>query len=47
MDEDQNNNIRAVEFDRVAGGKPFNTNVEWFDELLSQINQPKGKAIKN
>lgn len=47
MDEDQNNNIRAVEFERVAGGKPFNTDEKWFNELLSQINQPKGVVVKS
>lgn len=42
QDEDQNNVIRACEFERVAGAKPFNTEQAWFDELLSDIHQPKG-----
>lgn len=40
QDEDQGNLIRACEFDRVAGAKPFNTNQIWFSELLSEIGQP-------
>lgn len=42
-DENQNNEIRACEFDRVAGAKPFDTNQSWFDSLLSEIDQPKGQ----
>jgi pyrophosphate--fructose-6-phosphate 1-phosphotransferase len=42
QDEDQENVIRACEFDRVAGAKPFNTEQVWFNDLLSEIAQPKG-----
>jgi pyrophosphate--fructose-6-phosphate 1-phosphotransferase len=42
-DESQNNLIRACEFDRVAGAKPFNTEQDWFNELLAEIGQPKGR----
>lgn len=42
-DENQNNLIRACEFDRVAGAKPFDTDQPWFNSLLSEIDQPKGK----
>lgn len=42
-DEDQNNILRAIEFDRIAGGKPFNIDVQWFGELLEEIGQPKGE----
>jgi len=47
QDEDQANVIRACEFDRVAGAKPFNTEQIWFTELLSEIDQPKGSTIKH
>lgn len=47
MDEDANNNIRACEFERVAGGKPFDTNQNWFNDLLSEIGQPKGKSVSH
>jgi pyrophosphate--fructose-6-phosphate 1-phosphotransferase len=39
QDEDRGNLIRACEFDRVAGAKPFNTDQIWFAELLSAIGQ--------
>lgn len=45
QDEDADNNIRACEFERVAGAKPFNTEQAWFDELLAAINQPKGRLL--
>lgn len=44
-DEDQNNQLRAIEFPRIAGGKPFNIDQSWFDELLAAINQPKGNKL--
>ncbi|MCC9654274.1 pyrophosphate--fructose-6-phosphate 1-phosphotransferase [Rhodopirellula halodulae] len=45
-DEDQNNELRAIEFERIAGGKPFNINASWFGELLSQMGQPKGELLE-
>jgi len=47
QDEDQANVIRACEFDRVAGAKPFNTEQSWFNTLLSDIGQPKGKLLSH
>ncbi|WDQ17441.1 pyrophosphate--fructose-6-phosphate 1-phosphotransferase [Rhodopirellula sp. P2] len=44
-DEDQNNELRAIEFERIAGGKPFDINVDWFGDLLSQMGQPKGEVL--
>jgi pyrophosphate--fructose-6-phosphate 1-phosphotransferase len=41
-DENDRDILRACEFERVAGGKPFDTNEGWFDELLASIGQPKG-----
>jgi len=45
-DEDQGDVIRVCEFQRVAGGKPFDTEQIWFEQLLSEIGQPKGKPAK-
>jgi pyrophosphate--fructose-6-phosphate 1-phosphotransferase len=44
-DEDQNNVLRAIEFTRIAGGKPFNIDTPWFEQLLKDIGQTKGKNI--
>jgi pyrophosphate--fructose-6-phosphate 1-phosphotransferase len=44
-DEDHGDRLRAIEFDRIAGGKPFDIDVPWFGELLSAIGQPKGETV--
>ena len=41
-DDDQNDELRAIEFPRIAGGKPFNIDEPWFDKLLNAIGQTKG-----
>lgn len=38
-DEDRGGILRAIEFPRIKGGKPFNTHTPWFLELLAQIGQ--------
>jgi pyrophosphate--fructose-6-phosphate 1-phosphotransferase len=43
-DEEQGNALRAIEFERIKGGKAFNTDQEWFNSLLAGIGQPKGEA---
>jgi len=32
--------LRAIEFNRVKGGRPFNVNHPWFLQLLKEIGQP-------
>lgn len=44
-DEDNNFVLRAIEFSRIKGGKPFDTSVEWFEDLLDVIGQPKGAVV--
>ena len=45
-DEDQGNRLRAIEFPRVKGGKPFDIELPWFTELLKEIRQPKGQRVE-
>jgi pyrophosphate--fructose-6-phosphate 1-phosphotransferase len=45
-DEDQNDELRAIEFPRIAGGKPFNIDEPWFGELLEAIGQAKGTKVE-
>ena len=45
-DEDRGGKLRAIEFPRIKGGKPFNTDVPWFSELLAAIGQPKGAKVE-
>ena len=44
-DEDQGGVLRAIEFPRIKGGKPFDTTTPWFGTLLTQIGQPKGATV--
>jgi pyrophosphate--fructose-6-phosphate 1-phosphotransferase len=41
-DEDQDNVLRAIEFERIKGGKPFDIDTAWFEDLLEEIGQTKG-----
>ena len=48
-DEDNHNALRACEFDRIKGGKPFNVRNSRFRKLLRQIGQPiprKTRVVK-
>lgn len=45
QDENKNNELRACEFERIKGGKPFDINVDWFNDLLAEIGQPKGTKV--
>lgn len=46
-DEAHDGQLRAIEFPRIAGGKPFDIDTHWFETLLASIGQPKGakKAV--
>ncbi|GAB6047128.1 pyrophosphate--fructose-6-phosphate 1-phosphotransferase [Methyloparacoccus murrellii] len=45
-DEDNNNVLRAIEFPRIKGGKPFDIDAPWFGEMLKAIGQAKGKKVE-
>jgi len=44
-DEERGNELRAIEFERIKGGKPFDIDTPWFGDLLSAIRQPKGAKV--
>jgi pyrophosphate--fructose-6-phosphate 1-phosphotransferase len=39
QDEERGGELRAIEFDRIAGDKPFDPSVPWFTELLRDLGQ--------
>ncbi|HEY3933425.1 MAG TPA: pyrophosphate--fructose-6-phosphate 1-phosphotransferase [Gemmatimonadales bacterium] len=39
-DEDRGGTLRAIEFDRIRGGKPFDLATPWWPALLAEIGQP-------
>ncbi len=40
QDEERGNALRAIEFPRIKGGKPFDTSAAWFRDVLTKIGQP-------
>jgi diphosphate-dependent phosphofructokinase len=45
-DEGNGGVLRAIEFPRISGAKPFNTGAGWFVDMLAEIGQPKGEHIE-
>jgi pyrophosphate--fructose-6-phosphate 1-phosphotransferase len=39
QDEERGGELRAIEFERIAGGKKFDASVPWFTDLLREIGQ--------
>lgn len=39
-DEENGNRLRPIEFERIAGGKPFDLTTHWFTAMLTEIGQP-------
>ena len=44
-DEEQGDVLRAIEFPRIKGGKPFDIDARWFNTLLADIGQRKGDKV--
>jgi pyrophosphate--fructose-6-phosphate 1-phosphotransferase len=44
-DEDRGGVLRAIEFPRIKGGKPFDLDTPWFNETLAAIGQTKGAKV--
>ncbi len=41
-DEDSGDRLRAIEFPRIKGGKPFDIDLGWFTDMLGDMGQVKG-----
>jgi len=44
-DDDQGFVLRAIEFPRIKGGKPFDLDTPWFNVTLAEIGQTKGNKV--
>jgi pyrophosphate--fructose-6-phosphate 1-phosphotransferase len=44
-DEERGDELRAIEFDRIKGGKNFDIDADWFGELLDGIGQEKRAKV--
>ena len=38
LDEENNDELSLINFDRIKGGKPFTTDQSWFQGMLGEIN---------
>ena len=38
-DENNNNKLSCIDFIRIKGGKPFDTNVGWYQNMIKEINK--------
>jgi len=38
-DENNNNKLSCIDFSRIKGGKPFDTNVGWYQNMIKEINK--------
>jgi pyrophosphate--fructose-6-phosphate 1-phosphotransferase len=45
QDEERGDVLRAIEFARIKGGKPFDVQTPWFRELLATVGQPFTAAV--
>jgi pyrophosphate--fructose-6-phosphate 1-phosphotransferase len=45
-DEEDDDTLKAIAFDRIKGGKPFDITQAWFTDLLSEIGQPAPVAAQ-
>lgn len=46
-DEEHGNQLRAIEFERIAGHKAFNVNQDWFAEVLKKTGQELTPAAQH
>ena len=44
-DEEAGDELRAIEFSRIKGGKPFDIDQQWFTDLLAGIGQPVTERV--
>jgi pyrophosphate--fructose-6-phosphate 1-phosphotransferase len=47
QDEDKADELRVIEFPRIAGGKAFDPQEPWFVGLLEAIGQPRGEVAQH
>jgi len=46
LDEDYNREMRCIEFERIRGGKPFDSTQKWFINMLAEIGQKNYDTLK-
>jgi len=46
QDDDAGGEMSVIEFPRIKGGKPFDTDEPWFVDLLGRIGQPRSAKVE-
>ena len=41
LNEEDNNNLTCISFDRIKGGKAFDTSLEWYQDMMQEIHAIK------
>ena len=41
LDEEDNNNLTCISFDRIKGGKPFDISLKWYQDMMQEIHAIK------
>ena len=39
------NKLNCIEFDRIKGGKPFDTNQDWYIKMMKEIKEIENKSL--
>ncbi len=39
LDDDQDSQLKLIDFKRIKGGKPFDTSLDWYQSMLKEIGQ--------
>lgn len=39
LDDDQDSQLKLIDFKRIKGGKPFDTSLDWYQSMLKKIGQ--------
>jgi len=47
QDDDAGGEMSVIEFPRIKGGKPFDTDEPWFVDLLGRIGQPRSAKVEH
>ena len=45
--DDDTKKLSLIEFDRIKGGKPFDTQTEWYNNMLQEIGQMNKNKWRN
>ena len=39
LDDNQDSQLKLIDFKRIKGGKPFDTSLDWYQSMLKEIGQ--------